>query len=176
MKEELFELLLRLADDQLVLGHRVSEWCGHAPTLDHHLFELLEIHRLIAIAHGVLWVGMNFYNDTVSAGGNSCSGYGRHQVGVSGTMAGVDDDRQVSLVLKVWHCRNWQGEAGMRFEGPNAAFAQHDIWITFIQNVLGCEQQLFHRCAGTTFEQNRAWRLTNGFEQSVVLHVSRAYL
>lgn len=37
MKEELLELLLRLADDQLVLGHRISEWCGHAPTLEEDL-------------------------------------------------------------------------------------------------------------------------------------------
>ena len=26
--------LLRLADDRLVLGHRLSEWCGHAPVLE----------------------------------------------------------------------------------------------------------------------------------------------
>ena len=26
--------LLRLADDRLVLGHRLSEWCGHAPILE----------------------------------------------------------------------------------------------------------------------------------------------
>src|ERR1700712_5907809 len=25
---------LRRADDALVLGHRLSEWCGHAPTLE----------------------------------------------------------------------------------------------------------------------------------------------
>lgn len=37
MKEELYELLLRLADDHLILGHRVSEWCGHAPTLEEDL-------------------------------------------------------------------------------------------------------------------------------------------
>jgi len=30
----LFEYLLRLADDRLVLGHRVSEWCGHGPILE----------------------------------------------------------------------------------------------------------------------------------------------
>ena len=30
----LVELLLRLGDDRLVLGHRVSEWCGHAPILE----------------------------------------------------------------------------------------------------------------------------------------------
>ena len=26
--------LLRLADDRLVLGHRLSEWCGHGPILE----------------------------------------------------------------------------------------------------------------------------------------------
>src|SRR5215210_2998056 len=33
-REALFEYLLRLADDRLVLGHRLSEWCGHAPILE----------------------------------------------------------------------------------------------------------------------------------------------
>jgi len=28
------ESLLRLGDDRLVLGHRLSEWCGHAPILE----------------------------------------------------------------------------------------------------------------------------------------------
>jgi ring-1,2-phenylacetyl-CoA epoxidase subunit PaaC len=28
------EYLLRLADDRLVLGHRLSEWCGHGPILE----------------------------------------------------------------------------------------------------------------------------------------------
>jgi ring-1,2-phenylacetyl-CoA epoxidase subunit PaaC len=30
----LFEDLLRLGDDRLVLGHRLSEWCGHGPILE----------------------------------------------------------------------------------------------------------------------------------------------
>lgn len=29
-----FTYLLRVADDRLVLGHRLSEWCGHAPILE----------------------------------------------------------------------------------------------------------------------------------------------
>ena len=29
-----FTYLLRLGDDRLVLGHRLSEWCGHAPILE----------------------------------------------------------------------------------------------------------------------------------------------
>lgn len=30
----LFEYLLRLGDDRVVLGHRMSEWCGHGPILE----------------------------------------------------------------------------------------------------------------------------------------------
>ena len=35
--KEIFAALLELADDHLVLGHRLSEWCGHAPTLEEDL-------------------------------------------------------------------------------------------------------------------------------------------
>ena len=32
--DAVFEYLLRLGDDRLILGHRLSEWCGHAPILE----------------------------------------------------------------------------------------------------------------------------------------------
>lgn len=31
---QLVEYLLRLGDDSLILGHRLSEWCGHGPILE----------------------------------------------------------------------------------------------------------------------------------------------
>ena len=34
MTDTTVEYLLRLADDRLILGHRLSEWCGHAPILE----------------------------------------------------------------------------------------------------------------------------------------------
>jgi ring-1,2-phenylacetyl-CoA epoxidase subunit PaaC len=34
MASDTFEYLVRLGDDRLVLGHRLSEWCGHAPILE----------------------------------------------------------------------------------------------------------------------------------------------
>ncbi|MGH7655959.1 MAG: 1,2-phenylacetyl-CoA epoxidase subunit PaaC [Gemmatimonadaceae bacterium] len=34
IENPLFEYLLRLGDDRLVLGHRMSEWCGHGPILE----------------------------------------------------------------------------------------------------------------------------------------------
>jgi ring-1,2-phenylacetyl-CoA epoxidase subunit PaaC len=32
--DPLVEALLRLGDDRLILGHRLSEWCGHGPILE----------------------------------------------------------------------------------------------------------------------------------------------
>lgn len=34
MSNPLFEYLLRLGDDRLILGHRNAEWCGHGPILE----------------------------------------------------------------------------------------------------------------------------------------------
>lgn len=34
MSNSLFEYVLRLGDDSLILGQRLSEWCGHGPVLE----------------------------------------------------------------------------------------------------------------------------------------------
>jgi len=34
IQEALFQYTLRLGDDSLILGHRLSEWCGHGPVLE----------------------------------------------------------------------------------------------------------------------------------------------
>src|SRR5512145_104879 len=50
------ELLLALADDELVLGHRASEWCGHAPILEEDIaFANLALDEL---GHASLWYGL----------------------------------------------------------------------------------------------------------------------
>jgi len=36
-QDNLFQVVLQIADDHLILGHRVSEWCGHAPILEEDL-------------------------------------------------------------------------------------------------------------------------------------------
>ena len=34
MKSALFDYALRLGDSSLIIGHRLSEWCGHGPVLE----------------------------------------------------------------------------------------------------------------------------------------------
>ncbi len=33
-QKALFEYIIRIADNALILGHRISEWCGHGPSLE----------------------------------------------------------------------------------------------------------------------------------------------
>jgi ring-1,2-phenylacetyl-CoA epoxidase subunit PaaC len=53
---DLFEYLLRLGDDRLVLGHRLSEWCGHGPILEEDI-ALANI-ALDLIGQATLYLGL----------------------------------------------------------------------------------------------------------------------
>ena len=44
---------LRRADDALILGHRLSEWCGHAPALEEDMDEM----TVLAEARPERWDG-----------------------------------------------------------------------------------------------------------------------
>ena len=52
----LFEGLCRLGDNTLVLGHRVSEWCGHAPVLEEDI--ALANVALDLIGQTQMWLGL----------------------------------------------------------------------------------------------------------------------
>ena len=51
-----FEFLLRTGDNTLILGHRISEWCGHAPALEEDI-ALANI-ALDLIGQTQLWLGL----------------------------------------------------------------------------------------------------------------------
>jgi len=52
----LLEFLLRIGDNALILGHRVSEWCGHAPALEEDI--ALANTALDLIGQTQLWLGL----------------------------------------------------------------------------------------------------------------------
>ena len=56
LQAALFEWLLRMGDNTLVLGHRVSEWCGHAPVLEEDI--ALANTALDLIGQTQLWLGL----------------------------------------------------------------------------------------------------------------------
>lgn len=52
----LFEFLLRTGDNTLILGHRVSEWCGHSPVLEEDI--ALANTALDLIGQTQFWLGL----------------------------------------------------------------------------------------------------------------------
>ncbi|MFV0244464.1 MAG: 1,2-phenylacetyl-CoA epoxidase subunit PaaC [Qingshengfaniella sp.] len=51
-----FDWLCRMGDNSLILGHRVSEWCGHAPALEEDI--ALANTALDLIGHTQMWLGL----------------------------------------------------------------------------------------------------------------------
>src|SRR5512139_3719105 len=53
LKAALADYLVAAGDDELILGHRLSEWCGHAPILEEDIaFANLALDE---IGHASLW-------------------------------------------------------------------------------------------------------------------------
>ena len=53
MVSSLAEFMLEVADDELILGHRNSEWCGHAPIIEEDIaFANIALDE---IGHAMLW-------------------------------------------------------------------------------------------------------------------------
>jgi ring-1,2-phenylacetyl-CoA epoxidase subunit PaaC len=56
LQAALFEFLLRMGDNTLILGHRVSEWCGHSPVLEEDI--ALANVALDLIGQTQMWLGL----------------------------------------------------------------------------------------------------------------------
>ncbi len=56
LRPALFEWLCRMGDTTLVLGHRMSEWCGHAPVLEEDI--AVANTALDLIGHTQMWLGL----------------------------------------------------------------------------------------------------------------------
>lgn len=100
----LFDYLLRLGDDGLILGQRLTEWCGHAPQLEIDL-SLANI-GLDLIGQATLF--LELAGETEGAGGGSASG----------TAGGRDADA-LAFRRDVLAFRNC-----LLVEQPNGDFAQ----------------------------------------------------
>ncbi|NIY97526.1 phenylacetate-CoA oxygenase subunit PaaC [Salipiger sp. HF18] len=56
LKPAFFDWLCRMGDNSLVLGHRISEWCGHGPVLEEDI--ALANTALDLIGHTQMWLGL----------------------------------------------------------------------------------------------------------------------
>lgn len=56
LKPAFFDWLCRMGDTTLILGHRVSEWCGHGPALEEDIAQANV--ALDLIGHTQMWLGL----------------------------------------------------------------------------------------------------------------------
>lgn len=56
LKPAFFDWLCRMGDTTLILGHRVSEWCGHGPALEEDIAQANI--ALDLIGHTQMWLGL----------------------------------------------------------------------------------------------------------------------
>ena len=71
---EKLETLLQLGDNALILGHRLSEWCGHGPALEEDI--ALANTALDLIGHARMWLG---YAGEVEGRGRSADDLAFHR-------------------------------------------------------------------------------------------------
>ena len=71
MSDALFEYLIRLGDERLVLGHKLSEWCGYGPILEElgtfARSHKLPYHVLLELTYGCNLRCVMCYNPTHTA-------------------------------------------------------------------------------------------------------------
>lgn len=56
LRPAFFDWLCRMGDNALILGHRLSEWCGHGPALEEDI--AIANSALDLIGHAQLWLGL----------------------------------------------------------------------------------------------------------------------
>ncbi len=93
-KSVLYDFCLRMGDNTLILGHRVSEWCGHAPVLEEDI--ALANTALDLIGQTQFWLGL--------------------AADVQGEGKSADD---LAFLRDAWDFRN-----GLLCELPNGDFGQ----------------------------------------------------
>lgn len=93
-QNHLFEFLLRTGDNCLILSHRLSEWCGHGPTLEEDI--ALTNTALDLLGQARMWLTL----------AGEIEGKGR-------------DEDDLAMFRDVWDFRN-----ALLVERPNGDFAQ----------------------------------------------------
>jgi len=96
----------------------------------------------------------------------------RYQKTTSGSVTGIDNDRQVAQGLHQRDHRQIEGVAGGGFKCADPALAQNNLVVALGHNVLGRRQKLLYGCAQPALEQHRKSQSSDFLEQIEILHVA----
>jgi ring-1,2-phenylacetyl-CoA epoxidase subunit PaaC len=105
----LFEYTLRIADNALILGHRLSEWCGHGPILEQDM-------AMTNIALDLIGQARSLYQYAAEVHNSTSSTSGRIETSPTFTLKTEDD---IAYLRDVFDFKNV-----LLVEQPNGDFAQ----------------------------------------------------
>ena len=80
---------------------------------------------------------MHFHMHTVRAGCKRSAGHGRNQVWAPCCVAGVGNDRQMTLALNIWNGRQVDHVPCAVFKCSYSTLAQNHIQVPLAQHILG---------------------------------------
>src|SRR5271166_3167356 len=152
------------------------QYSGDFAYLSHEVVELLGEERLFAIAEGAVGIRVDFDDETVSPNRNRGPGQWRDLVALAGSVAGIDDDRQMAQPLHRGNHAEIERVASVIGEGAHAALAQDHVVVALAHDVFGGHQKFFHRGRQAALQQHGFMRFTGALQQREILHVARADL
>jgi ring-1,2-phenylacetyl-CoA epoxidase subunit PaaC len=114
--EARLEYTLQLADDALIIGHRLSEWCGHGPILEQDIALTNTALDHLGRARSLYqYAAEQFNNLPASAKGNFFTSIALQQLIAAGNSIGEDD---LASLRDGWDYRN-----ALLLEQPNIDWA-----------------------------------------------------
>src|SRR5229473_1884895 len=140
--QALRELILFSLSVDLPMQH-----CGNLPHLFGQFGKFLGQDRLHAVGESLVRLVVDFHQQSIRANGNGCARERQDFVAFAGSVAGVNQNRQVAAFFHCRHDGQIQRVARMIREGAHAALAQHHVVISFGEHVLGGHQEFIERGA-----------------------------
>ena len=130
----------------------VMQDLGDLGAFFHHLDHLFGIDGLGSVGEGFVGFVVDFDDEAVGADRYCGAGEGNDLVALSGSVAGVDQDRQVAEAMNGGHDAEVEGIASVVDEGADASFAEDDLVVALGHDVLGGHEEFVEGGGHTTLE------------------------
>ena len=151
----------------------------HGSNLAHFVGEGEELFwedGLHAVGESFIGFVVDFDEEAVGSNGNSGAGKRQNFVAFAGAVTGVNENRKVAAFFDGGDDGEVQSIAGEIGESADAAFAEHDVVISFGEDVFGGHEEFVERGGHTALEEDWFFGAAGALEKRKVLHVAGADL
>lgn len=134
--------------------------------------ESFEGDLLLTVGEGFGWIRVDFDNEPVGSHRHGSGAEGNHEIGAAAALAGIDDHREVSFLLRDGDGGEVEGVAGVGLESADAALAQQDVWVAVGEEVFGGENPFLDPLAHPALEEDGLLRVGALDEELKILRVA----